>query len=301
MLLMKNIYLWQVRMRLKCLLSIVALLVATTAAVWAESEGQGAIEAKTEQNNPSVQKDPKTLILIIASDGVPAYIELQKIWKSYMHSDPEHFEVYFIRGNPDLTAPYEIKGDDLIVKCEESYVPGITRKTVLSIEAMMSRMHEFDYLIRTNLSSFYVFPRLLEFLKTSPKKNFFCGWQMHIPASWTPKFGTINFVSGAGIILSTDLARMLVLDKEEIFKHQDELADDVLIGLFFQRKNIRTSFASRVDYQTKADWFQGKDKIPADAFHFRAKNNYRVRAADDSYDDELYIDNELLNIFYPGK
>lgn len=271
---------------------IVAFLMVSLISFLVGSEKQEAV-------NPTIQKDPKMLVLIIASDGVQAHVELQKIWKAYMNSDPEHFEVYFIRGNPDLATPSEIKGNELFVKCEESYIPGITLKTVLSIEAMMPRMHEFDYVLRTNLSSFYVFPRLLEFLKTLPKEGCLAGWQQYIPASWAPKFGTINFLSGAGFILSSDLAQMLVRGKEEIFKNQHDLADDVLIGLFFQRHNIRSSFVQRHDYPTKADWLAGKEKIPGDAFFFRAKNNYNVRTPEENFEDELYIDNELLKMFYP--
>ena len=40
----------------------------------------------------------KVLVLIITSDNLPVYPKLQKVWKSYMHSDPEHIEAYFIRG-----------------------------------------------------------------------------------------------------------------------------------------------------------------------------------------------------------
>lgn len=243
-------------------------------------------------------KDVKVLVLIIASDGVPAYLELQKIWKSYMHRDPEHFEVYFIRGNPDLAAAYEIKGDDLFVKTEESYQPGITNKTILSIEALLPRIKEFDYVLRTNLSSFYVFPRLLDFVAALPRRRCYCGVQQHIPEGWLPKFGLINFVSGAGIVLSSDLAEMLVKQKQELLQHSVELPDDVLIGYFFQNNKIFSMPASRTDFPTKELWLQEKGNISQTAFHFRAKNNYNKRAPEDAFEEELFINRELLELFY---
>ncbi len=245
------------------------------------------------------RKEPKVLILIIANDDMPALIELQKKWKRYMRSDPKHFEVYFIRGNPDISTPFEIVGDDLFVKTEENYVPGILNKTILSIEAMLPRFKEFDFILRTNLSSFYVFPRLLNFVKTLPKEQCYCGMQLHLPEEWVPQFGMIPFVTGSGFFLSMDLAEMLVREKEVIFELNEQLPDDVLIGYFFDRRHIPSMPAGRIDYPTLQDWVNGKDHIPEDAFHFRAKYELGYRHKEDPYEDEIYIGKELLKMFYP--
>lgn len=244
-------------------------------------------------------KDPKVLVLIIASDNTEAYLELQKVWRSYMHSDPEHVEAYFIRGNPNLSTPYEIKGDDLFVKTEESYTPGIFNKTVLSMEVFLPKMKEYDYVIRTNLSSFYVLPRLLNFLKSQPKEKYYSGIQMHLPPQWNPQFGLVNFVSGAGIILSSDLVEMLVREKEEVFKLNTIMPDDVLIGWFFQNKAIYSKHAGRTDFQTKEEFVAAKGNIPNDSFHFRAKSNYNFRSSEEIFADEIFIDRELVKMFYP--
>jgi hypothetical protein len=255
--------------------------------------------AFSEEKKPP--SDPKVLVLIIASDQFDAYVELQKIWKSYMHSDPEHFEVYFIRGNPELATPYAFQGDDLYVKSEENYVPGIVDKTILSIEALLPRLKEFDYVLRTNLSSFYVFPRLLRFVRTLPKHNCYGGVYAMIPESWLPEFGHIDFVSGAGILLSRDLAEKLVYEKEDIFKWHTKLPDDVLMGYFFQNRSIPILPIGRQDFPSLTHWNTLKDHIPEDAFHFRAKQNFHLRSAEESFAEELYIDRELLKMFYTAK
>lgn len=257
-------------------------------------------EVATQVMEQPKAKEPKVLVLIIASDNLEAYINLQKVWKSYMHSDPEHFEVYFIRGNPELSTPYEIKGDDLFVKAEENYVPGITEKTVLSMEAMLSRLKEFDYVLRTNLSSFYVFERLLDFLQYLPKEGCYCGVHSYLPEEWVPEFGRIDYVSGAGILLSSDLAEVLVHEKEDIFAFSRELPDDVLFGYYFQNNSIPIRNIGRLDLPSLEHWNGIKDNIPGDIFHFRAKQHYGIRSAQESFDDELYIDLELLKIFYPS-
>lgn len=218
-----------------------------------------------------------------------------------MHKDPQHFDVYFIRGKPDLTTSYEIKNDDLFVKTEEGYTPGIINKTILSMEAFLPKLKDYDYVLRTNLSSFYVFSRLLNFINTLPKEKCYCGVPLYIPADWYPKFGYINFVSGAGIILSTDLVEMLVREKEEIFKFNSELPDDVLIGWFFQKKLINLIVAERSDFHTKDDWHQRKPIISSKSYHFRAKLNPSFRLQEEDFADEIFINRELLDMFYSDK
>jgi hypothetical protein len=242
-------------------------------------------------------REPKVLVLIIASDGLEAYKELQNIWKSYMDSDPEHFEAYFIRGNPQLVPACEIEGQNLTVKSIESYVPGILHKTVLSMEAMMPRLSEFDFVLRTNLSSFYVLPRLLDFVKKLPKKRCYCGVQLHL--NDIPNFGRVNFISGAGILLSTDLVELLVKEKESLFAIENELPDDMLLGVFFQRHAAHSIPAERTDFPSVASWLEHKDRIAETDFHFRAKSNYLLRSPQESFADELFINRQLLYMFYP--
>ncbi len=246
------------------------------------------------------RKDPKVLVLIIASDNTKAYIELQKIWRSYMNSDPEHFEVYFIRGNPELSQPYLIEGNDLFVKTEEGYQPGIVNKTILSMEALRPRLKEFDFVLRTNLSSFYVFPELIKFVMKLPKERSYSGVSMYLPADRRPKFGTIYFVSGAGFLLSSDLVEMLLDGKEEISKLSAELPDDVLIGFFFQQRKIPHIPADRADIFSLEQWITKKDKIPSDSFHFRAKSHGNQRSPEESFEEEISVNRELLKHFYPN-
>ena len=89
----------------------------------------------------AAESNLKVLVLIIASDQVPIYRELQEVWRSYMHSDPQHIEAYFIKGDPNLPSLYEIKEDVIWSRTEEGWSPGIINKTVLSLEAMRDRLH----------------------------------------------------------------------------------------------------------------------------------------------------------------
>lgn len=244
-------------------------------------------------------KKLKTLILIIATDDKPAYRELQKIWEAYMNSDPAHFEAYFIRANPDLPAPYEIGKNEITVKTEESFIPGIINKTILSMEVLEQRLKEFDYVLRTNLSSFFPFNNLLNYLAKLPKKRCYCGISLYTPEGQFPDLKTIPFISGAGIILSTDLVKSLIKERGELEKYKSQLPDDVFIGLFCRKKKIPMIPSQRWDYPTYDGWLKHNYKIEEYAYHFRAKYSYNARTAIDPYGDELLTLKALLKRYYP--
>lgn len=224
-------------------------------------------------------RDLKILVLIIASDQDSIYRNLQKLWKIYMHYDPAHVEAYFIKGNSHLKVPFMIEDDVIWLQSAETWVPGIINKTILAMEAMLPHMNEFDYVVRTNLSSFYVFERLLKFLETCPKKGFYGGSDTGDPA----------IGSGCGYILSPDLVELLVNNKQ-FFMNNGSAADDQLVGMFLKDQGIKLVYHNRVAFPALESWRVNKCKIPDYEFHFRLKNV--------NHDDELYIYAQLIKMFY---
>lgn len=243
-------------------------------------------------NNAFQSTNVKLLILIIASDEQPLYIELQKIWRSYMHLHPKHVEAYFIKACPNLQSPYLLDGDTLWVDCHETIKPGIINKTVMSLEYFLPIiMSKFDYVLRTNLSSFYILPKLLDRLKTCPRKQFYFGSACGIK---TPESKQITVVaSGSGFILSPDLVAMLVKHKNEILNNQ-YLYDDEIIGLFFKKHKVPLQRHARADFYSLQEWHSSKHKISNQVFHYRIKGpTWEIRLKDD-----LYIHKELLKQHY---
>lgn len=228
------------------------------------------------------KKDIKILVLIVASDDCPVYIELQKIWRSYMHYDPERVEAYFIRGNPNLPTLYEIQDDVIWCKFHENLNPGMINKTILSMWLMLPRIGEFDYILRTNLSSFYVFPRLLEFLKHCPKNNFYGGSD-----NGDPRIG-----SGCGFLLSPDVVQLMVRNRK-LFINNASMYEDELVGHFLINNGQRLFYHDRMDLMPIAMWDYHKDKIPNDMFHYRIRNVDHLRLKDD-----IYVHKQLLKMFY---
>lgn len=243
----------------------------------------------------------KILVLIIASDDEhdhqnkgkfgqkknnKTYSKQQQIWRSYMHLDPEHVEAYFIKANPNLPTHCEIHDDVIWTKTEENWIPGLTNKTLASLEIMKPRFHEFDYVLRANLSSFYIFPRLLEFIQTLPMHDCYCGIKLSTCKACD------NYVSGAGILLSMDLATALVSWKNEMWN--SEIIDDCCFGLFLSRVTTTIIPTPRIWVRNLEQWDNIKHTLPIDNFHFRVKHeNDSLRET-----EEIAIQLELLEIYY---
>ena len=239
-----------------------------------------------EKHDNYVLKSPeknnvRLLVLIIASDDQPVYPELQKIWRSYMHSDPEHVVAYFMKGDPYQEDLVKVQDDVIWIKTPESIIPGILNKTILTMSYMLPVLDEFDYVLRANLSSFYVFPRLLNFLKTCPKNNFYCGSNL---------MG--RYASGSGFILSPDIVRLLVKNKDKLLNKKNGY-DDVLLGRFITSQGIKVHVHDRMDFLSKISWRENSVFSARNIFQFRVKTPKKLRLTDD-----IFIQKKLRNIFY---
>jgi len=242
--------------------------------------------ASGNESSP-LKQELKVLVLIITSDHFPVYKEFQKIWKSYMHLDPAHFEVYFLRADPNMKELYRIDEDTIWSRTGEDWCPdpGILNKTIISLEAMQPRLDEFDYVLRTNLSALFVFPQLLNYLKTMPRQRCYTG-------SNTGENSIIG--SGSGFIISSDVARMLISDRDLLIDHT-EGTDDVTVGLCLKKRHgVHLIRKDRIDIWSLPQWQAMKDSLPSDVFHFRVKSPDEERVVTDTF-----IQSQLRDMFYP--
>lgn len=235
----------------------------------------------------------KILLLIIASDNFPVYEQFQKCWRSYMHSDPEHIEAYFVKGDPLLREKVKIDGDIIWCKTAEGFAPqspALINKTIMAFETLLPRIQqEFDYVIRTSVSCFYHLPRLFAFLDTLPPNKCYAGSNTG-PGS--------DVISGAGIILSPDLVEMLVYNKYNFWNRTDP--DDCLIGFFFRKFRTPLHLHRRINIESLDQWNAMKSNISSpDDFQFRVKtdiHNFYHRIPDD-----ITIYSELCEMFYGNR
>ncbi len=241
----------------------------------------------------------KLLILIIASDNHPAFLELQDIWKSYMNLYPESVDAYFIKGDPLLDEPYKKSGNVLYTKTVDNYKPGILKKTILSLEAMEKELDSYDFVLRTNLSSVYNIPKLMKFLEQLPSEKCYAARPL-LPSYEVPsEYSKIPFGWGAGFIISKDLAHLIIKEKEKLYQRINEIPDDVLIGALFYEHKLPIIAVPFITFTKREEWEAQKHALPEHVFHYRAKSHYLTRTLKDSYEDELYIAEDLAHTFYP--
>ena len=223
----------------------------------------------------------KNLVLILSSENLPVYKVHKESWRLYMHAFEEDFESYFLQYDDSLDGEFLLEGDTLWMKGKESIIPGCMEKTAKAFKYFSNRKDEFDYIIRPNLSSFIVLPRLKDFLKNKPKTRFYAGNKIDF------------FISGACIILSTDLMES-ISSNNPFFQDYEEDLDDVQIGYFLVGgMSIQPFHHPNHQFIKSCRPKKIAPFIPKEIFHFRIKCPYNRERV------ERIIHNDLLNIFYP--
>lgn len=196
----------------------------------------------------------KCLVLVISDNSHPVYDHHRTIWSSYMHQYPE-IDAYFITHLPDI--------DTAQTHYDTIYIPGkeelgtILHKTVESIKFCTTKT-EYDFVLRTNLSSVWLFSRFLDHLRTLPTQNVYAGF--------CGNHNGIAFVSGAGCLMSIDVATQLC--KSANLAYTFKQLDDVAIGATFQilRIPISGSFPRLTIHYTTEQII-----VPANVWHVRVK------------------------------
>ena len=186
-------------------------------------------------------------MLIISSDSDPVYVEHRKVWSTYMNSNSQ-IECYFIQYRD---GPQEIEGNTFWLNGVETF-PAILTKTLDSIEYFSKN---YDFIVRTNMSSLWNFNVLIDHLETLPKEGVYNGFIGH--------FNNFQFASGSGYIITPDVAQLL-LQNRKIAETYPEL-DDVAVGYTLNKLNINPSIGRR------------NDSLSYDerSYHYRFKNSDR--------------------------
>jgi hypothetical protein len=206
----------------------------------------------------------KILMLVISSDTFPVYAKHREVWRLYMKSHPD-IDCYFIHYRPEAIIPILTK-DTLFLRGIESY-GGITRKTIESLQYFFQRGKPYTHVVRTNLSSVWDFKELIAFLETQPKTGLYSGIINNNVENKAP------YVSGAGIVMSIDIAQMLVQLRN--FVCSVGVSDDVDFGHTLSGLGISPVHGKRVDFVSLKHYEEHHDKTPEGTYHYRVRHeNY---------------------------
>ena len=137
-------------------------------------------------------------------------------------------------------------------------------KTILGLRHFLARK-SYDYVVRANLSGVWDFTKLLMYLETCPRTNFYAGGS--VGGEGQP----FKFASGSGIVWSEDLARQIAASPNPSWKWTD-VFDDVLFGYDLHQRGIVPIAFDRIDFCNLRHYEDTANTIPPHVFQFRFKH-----------------------------
>ena len=192
--------------------------------------------------------------------------------------------------DPSLKDRFEldVANKTLYVRGDECLIPGILHKTVEALSFFLRELRSlraplclrpdgcmippYDYVWRTNLSSVLDFEGLERFLLSGTKalyvgtKALYAGYIGKALNNGSSTF----FASGAGFLMSRDVAMYLVENKEFL---RWDLIDDVAIGALLEPR-----FGLK---HLERCWVQSEDIVAEkDVFHFRCESYQHLRTVE---------------------
>jgi hypothetical protein len=224
------------------------------------------------------------IFLIISSKNKSYYQEMKGLTAMYMSKYPNNINFFFVESDPNIKPEMEIIGNNIFVKNKETYIPGIFIKTIKALKYINDN-YDYDYLIRTNASSFFNIENMLKYLSNLPKERFAIGFTLNIPIHG-------NFLHGTSIIITKDISYYLY---KYYNKNYLKIEDDVFISLILKSQNItlnildesQIQFLIDDNYDETKPFFLKNDNI----LYYRIKNNK------DRNIDILYFKFLLLKIY----
>lgn len=195
------------------------------------------------------------------------------IKKTWGNNNTSNVEIIYYYGQP-LSDPYIISNNDIYINVGDGE-RDILKKTLLLYEILNKR--SFDYIFRTNCSSYVNINNLLKFLEDKPKENFFSAF-----------IGTHEgreFASGSGYFLSKNLVQKIVENQHLI---NNNLIDDLAISFFLKSQGIDIYPGNRQNFTTTE---QVEREIDLNNYHYRCKSGNRDLSS-------TYTDIEILKCIH---
>lgn len=193
----------------------------------------------------------KVLVLILSSNTYPANINSYFQKKTWL----KNFDSYYFFYKFDSQT--RINNNTLYLEGKEEY-KNIGLKTIKAFEYCIENF-EFDYILRTNGSSYIDKISLDKYLENKPKNKFYSGYVGRSSA-----FPDIDLVSGASILLSRDLIKNIVNAYDKL---DFNLPDDIMLSYYFNDIGVPFIHVDRNEIGNYPNF----EKFNFDLFHTRCR------------------------------
>lgn len=210
----------------------------------------------------------RVLLLCIATADDGLYSAMADVVAGHAERMPEGWACKFVYG-ADAGVP--ANPGNVVTDVPDSLVPGVLRKTLRALEANIAG--GYDYVIRTNLSTIWMWDRLTAYLEAAPRTGFAAG-------NADPHCG--DHMCGCAIVWSADVARGIVAARDELWTSEEP--DDVALSRVTRRLATTIDDVPRLDVSSvvipsqtlhpgRRSWWVAD----ADLTHVRFKGNDRVQ------------------------
>jgi hypothetical protein len=197
----------------------------------------------------------KVLIIVLSYDDNDIYTKFYKsqvdTWDSIILDD---VSTYYLFGNNNIN---KILDNKLLVDVKEISISICGYKTLNAFNLIKNM--DFDYIFRTNSSSYVDKKLLIEFINSKPKNNYYSGA--------IGQYDGIQFASGCGYFLSKDLIN-LVIENVNLWDHN--LIDDVALAKLLSRFDVYPQLNQRFDITDN-----NSIDIANNYFHYRLNTHNR--------------------------
>lgn len=172
-------------------------------------------------------KHYRAVILILASNNNKIYKNCRKIWKLYMNLDPL-IKVFFVYGNitnkNDELNDFNPLNDIYLNNINEDRFPYCINKTIEALKIIKMSGITYDFLVRTNISTFWDFNKLKEHLNCLPTTNCYSGNGPLL------HYTGVYYLSGTDTIVTPEMIDAF-LENENLI--DQGVYEDTSMGIFF--------------------------------------------------------------------
>jgi hypothetical protein len=241
---------------------ILVLVLAIDKNPWKRIEIEGQIATW----RGSSQKNVKILRYVGANPKYSVWKLLDKLWKvnQKIHGLSRGRISIFslnavLKRRQIIKAKVNLSSNEILTTVPDLYSL-IGAKTLDAFDASILEF-EFDYIFRTNVSSYLDIKELQRYVTGKPNSSYYAGV--------IGNHQGINFASGCGYFISRDVV-IKVLKNRDLWDHN--LIDDVSLGkLLTEELNINIQEVKRIDLiSADLDLDQIRDN-PLSVFHYRCK------------------------------
>ena len=174
----------------------------------------------------------KRIVNMVLYSRRDVYDNMYKVTREYYKRFDNVLTLYYLFSET-ANEPY-IDGDILYLPGKESFIPGILDKTMAAFSYVWKNYPDYDYYIRTNISTVVDINQFLNKVEKEPIE--YGGHLMHLGDGYrsyvcgidSDRFDGVSFATGVLIVFSNNMFKKFVDHSHEIDR---KVIDDVAIGM----------------------------------------------------------------------